>query len=72
MKSSYVSSIPLSKDFKETSLTVSGLLIDSEAKGTFYPSKRGFILKATRCFFDSSYMSFSCSMSSAVTVSRIN
>jgi len=55
-----------------TSDTVSGVLIASEASGTFMSSKRGLRRKATRCFFDNSYIGFSCSMSSAVTVSRIS
>ena len=71
-KSSWVGLMFLSKAVRLTSLIVSGLFIDSEARGTLMFSKRGFIRKATRCFFDSSWIGLLCSMSSAVSVSKIS
>ena len=44
----------------------------SDARGTFMSSNSGLRRKATRCFFDSSYIGFSCSISSAVTVSSMS
>ena len=71
-KSNSLSLISFNRAFRLTSWTVSGDLIASDASGTFMFSNKGFIRKATRYFLDSSWIGFSCSMSSAVIVSRIS
>lgn len=72
IKSRQFSSMSFRRALRDTSFAVSYDWIAFFAVGTASPSKRGFSLKATRCFFESSYRGFSSYMSSAVIVSKIN